>query len=323
MNVAAESWRGDPLRMTSTRSLLSASSILVCLALGGCRERGAREVCGNGSDDDGNGATDCADGACASTAACLSLVTDAGMFDAGPADAPFIFADVPPIDAPGATECGPLDVIFVLDVSTSMEGSLNALRDGIGDVWDAATTLSPDAQFSMIVFVDDALAVNDCAPFATVDALRGAFDTWRSFCSTNESPVSRAQNYDFPENSMDALYVAATECTLREGATRVVVHVTDDTFLERPEVFSAAVTCQHTFPEVSRAFVAQQLRVASFHDTSDYPEGFSRPWESNPGLVEATGGASFSLDEVVAGRVNMGESIRTFVETEYCTPFLI
>ncbi len=312
--------------MTSPRArlaLLSISSLLVSLALGGCRERGAREVCGNGSDDDGNGATDCADSACASTATCMSLATDAGMFDAGPADAPFVLVDAQGPDSPGMVECGPLDVIFVLDVSTSMEGSLDALRDGIGDVWDAATALSPDARFSMIVFVDDALAVNGCAPFATVDELRGAFDTWRAFCSSNESPVSRAANIDFPENSMDALYLAATECTLREGATRVVVHVTDDTFFERPQVFSDAVTCQRTFPEVSRAFVAQQMRIASFHDTADYPEGFSRPWEGEPGLVEATGGSSFSLDAVVSGSVNMGDSIRTFVETEYCTPFLI
>lgn len=323
MIVARIVARGDPPVMTSTRASSLTLFVLLTLAIAGCRERGAREICGNGSDDDGDGATDCADATCASTAACLATSTDAGMFDAGPADAPFVLVDAQGPDAPAVVECGPLDVIFVLDVSTSMEGSLNALRDGIGDVWDAATALSPDARFSMIVFVDDALAVNGCAPFATVSELRGAFDTWRSFCASNESPVSRAQNYDFPENSLDALYLAATDCTLREGATRVVVHVTDDTFLERPAVFSDAVTCQHTFPEVSRAFVAQQLRVASFHDTADYPEGFSRPWESAPGLVEQTGGASFSLDEVVAGRLNMGEAIRTFVEAEYCTPFLI
>lgn len=309
--------------MTSTlRTLVFTGLTLAASLTLGCRERGAREVCGNGSDDDGNGATDCADEVCASVPTCAPT-SDAGSFDAGPTDAPFIFADVLQSDAPGSTECGALDVIFVLDVSTSMEGSLNALRDGIGDVWDAATALSPDARFSMVVFVDDALAEDDCAPFASVAELRGAFDRWRSFCSSNESPVSRAPNYDFPENSLDALWVAATECTLREGATRIVVHVTDDTFLERPEVFSEVVMCEHTYREVSRAFVAQQLRVASFHDTSDHPEGFSRPWEGEPGLVEYTGGASFSLDEVVAGRLNMGEAIRTFVEAEYCTPFLI
>jgi hypothetical protein len=211
----------------------------------------------------------------------------------------------------------------VLDVSTSMESSLDALRTGIGDVWTAASALSPDPRFSLIVFVDDALAVNGCTAFGSVDELRGAFDTWRAFCSSNESPVSRAYNTDFLENSMDALYLAATSCTFREGATRIVVHVTDDTFLERPEVFSDSVTCEHTYAEVARAYVAFELRLASFHDMADHPEGFSAPYEGSPTLVDRTGGASFSLDEVVSGRRDMGESIRTFVQNEYCTPFLI
>lgn len=300
-----------------------ASLLLALLILAGCRDRSARENCGDGVDNDGDGRTDCADDACASVPACMG--PDAGPYDAGPpgADAPFVLADAQGPDAGPVSECGPLDVVFVLDVSTSMEGSLDALRAGIGEVWDSATALSPDPRFSMIVFVDDALAVNGCAPFATVDELRASFDTWRTFCSSNQSPVSRAENYDFPENSLDALYLASTACTFREGATRIVVHVTDDTFLEAPETFSGSVPCMHTFPQVSRAYVALQLRLASFHDTVDHPEGFSRPWGSAPGLVDATGGSSFSLDDVVRGRVSMGDSIRDFVEAEFCTPFLI
>lgn len=308
-------------RLSSHRVLsLRVLSLLGALALGlgGCGERGGNEVCGNGRDDDGDGAIDCADAQCAAHASC-GAGTDAGSA----ADAPFFANDVGRYDAGSNLECGPLDVVFVLDVSTSMEGSLDALRDGIGDVWDAATALSPDPRFSLIVFVDDALAVNDCAPFASVTELRGAFDTWRTFCSSNESPVSRATNYDFPENSLDALYAAAMRCNFREGATRVVVHVTDDTFLERPDVFSEVVPCQSTFSEVARAYVAMQLRLATFHDTTDYPAGFSRPWRGEPGLVERTGGASFSLDEVTRGRLDMGEAIRRFVEGEFCTPYLI
>ena len=314
---------GDARAMTraTTRTALL---FLASLALAsGCRDRSATEICGNGSDDDGDGATDCADSACAGVGTCTA--PDTGGLDAGPMslDAPFVFSDVPQEDGGPPTECGPLDVVFVLDVSTSMEESLDALRAGIGDVWTAASALSPDPRFSMIVFVDDALAVDGCAPFASVDALRGAFDTWRSFCASNESPVSHAYNIDFPENSMDALHLASTACTFREGATRIVVHVTDDTFYEPPAVFSDSVSCEHTYAEVARAYVAFELRLATFHDTADHPEGFSAPWEGNASLVDRTGGASFSLDDVVSGRLDMGESIRTFVQNEYCTPFLI
>jgi hypothetical protein len=83
------------------------------------------------------------------------------------------------------------------------------------------------------------------------------------------------------------------------------------------------VPCEHTYAQVSRAYVALQLRLASFHDTVDYPEGVSTSYRGAPGLVPATGGSSYSLDDVVSGRVNMGDSIRDFVEAEFCTPFLI
>ena len=42
---------------------------------------------------------------------------------------------------------------------------------------------------------------------------------------------------------------------------------------------------------------------------------------TDPGLGMLT--SADSLGSFVAGRVNMGEAIRTFVEAEYCTPFLI
>jgi hypothetical protein len=298
--------------------------VVVGLALvwAGCRERGAPEICGNGADDDGNGAVDCADAECAASAVCVAM-TDAGPSDAGPVDAPYVPIDVNLPDSGLVEECGPVDVVFVLDVSTSMEGTFGALRDGIRAVWDTATRLSPDPRFSMVVFVDDALAVDDCAPFGSVDGLSAAFDHWRSFCSSNASPVSLAPNFDFPENSLDALYLAATACTFREGATRVLVHVTDDTFRERPATFSGSVPAQRTYPEVSRALTAFQLRVASFHDTTEHPEGFSAPYRGEPSLVDATGGRAFSFDDVVNGRLDMGDAIQEFLVAEYCTPYLI
>jgi hypothetical protein len=292
------------------------------LLASGCPERGASEICGNGRDDDGDGAPDCADSACAAAPSCASVV-DAGPIDAGPFDAPFVSIDVNLPDSGLVEECGPIDVVFVLDVSTSMEGTFDALRSGIRDVWDTASRLSPDPRFSLIVFVDDALAVDGCAPFATVDGLSSAFDRWRSFCSSNASPVSMAQNYDFPENSLDALHLAATSCTFREGATRVLVHVTDDTFYERPAVFSDVVPAERIYPEVSRALTAFELRVATFYDQADHPEGFSAPYEGAPSLVDATGGRAFSFDDVVAGRLDMGDAIQEFLVAEYCTPYLI
>jgi len=310
--------------MTSRRLALALALFGILGA--GCRERGATELCGNGRDDDGNGAADCADAACASGPAWASLL-DAGSVDAGPIDAPFVPVDVNLPDAGFVEGCGPLDVVFVLDVSTSMARSFDALRAGIVDIWSTASGLSPDPRFSMVVFVDDALAVDGCAPFASAGDLSAAFDHWRSFCSSNASPVSGLQNYDFPENSLDALQLAATTCTYREGATRILVHVTDDTFLEPPDVFSSTlgtgIPAENTYPEVSRTLRAFELRVAAFHDTVEHPEGFSAPWEGAPSLVEVTGGRAYSVPAVARGTLDMGDAIQDFLVAEYCTPYLI
>lgn len=279
-----------------------------------------RENCTDRVDNDGDGLVDCADSTCASTAAC-SVRTDAGP---DRVDAPYIPVDAWAPDSGLLNDCGALDVVFVIDVSTSMGPAIGALRSGIRDVWDAASRLSPDARFSLIVFVDDALAVDGCAPFGSVDTLSTAFDYWQSFCASNESPVSHAQNYDFPENSLDALQLAARSCSFRPGATRIVVHVTDDTFLERPMVFSDVVPAQSTFAEVSTSYVANELRFASFHGDEAYlPNGYAAPYNGAPSLVEVTHGASFSLPAVVRGELNMGEAIRAFIEAEYCTDFIL
>ena len=282
-----------------------------------CEPRGGRENCTDGIDNDSDGAIDCADSTCISTASC-DLRSDAGM---APVDARFIASDVRFADSNLINDCGPLDVVFVIDVSTSMDEAIGSLRSGIRDVWDAASRLSPDARFSLIVFVDDALAVDGCAPFASVEALSASFDRWQSYCASNESPLSHAENFDFPENSLDALQLAANACTFRTGATRIVVHVTDDTFLEPPSRFSGAIPAQYAFNEVSASYVTNELRLASFHDEDRYPQGFSTPYNGAPGLVAATHGASFSLGAVVAGDLNMGVAIQGFIEAEYCTLF--
>lgn len=295
-----------------------ASSLLVGgLLVSACETRGSREDCTDGVDNNGNRLIDCADSMCVSSSFCVAT-------DAGPerVDAHFQGVDALITDTNLINDCGPLDVVFVLDVSTSMDEAIGSLRSGIRDVWDAASRLSPAARFSLIVFVDDALAVNGCEPFASVEALSSSFNQWQSFCASNESPVSGAENFDFPENSLDALQLAVNACTFRAGATRIVVHVTDDTFLEPPSRFSGAIPAQYAFHEVSTSYVENELRLASFHDVSRYPQGFSTPYAGAPGLVDATHGASFSLGAVVDGDLNMGTAIQGFIEEEYCTPFI-
>lgn len=305
---------------------------LVLALLPACQERvptnEGPSTCANGRDDDRDGRFDCADDDCYGVGLCGGG-GDGGAGDAG-------MADVPRRDVLPEVCAAPIDLTFVLDVSTSMTAEASALRDGIGDIYAAAQELTTDTRFSLVVFVDDALVVNGCAPFSTVGELTAEFDRWRDFCSTNESPVSRIDNADCAENSLDAIYAAATTCTWRPGATHILVHVTDDTFEEPPYEysegpFSGGVTAVHYYNEVLDALVSREIRVGAFAmevpedcgagRSSDTGRGFFTSFRGMTSLPEVTGGRVWDIADVRDGALNMSTAIAEMVDDEYCTVF--
>jgi hypothetical protein len=303
------------------------------------------DTCSNARDDDGDGLVDCHDPACSVFSFCTP---DAGTSDASvdadvdaSLDASADVGDVgPPVDA-GCT--APLDVVLVVDVSTSMAADVANIRASIASVWDTAHALSSDAHLSLVVFVDDALAIDGvppfpdgggCMPFTTADDLGTQLDRWEMFCATNESPVSHLQNHDCAENSLDAI-MAGVACPLRDGSTRVLVHVTDDTFVERPGVLSGewggGVHVQFNYVEVTTALTDRHFHVGVFGQSGvgddcgaghspDVGRGFSSDFGTLPSLPEATGGRFWDLREVRAGNVDVATSIDDFLRDVYCAP---
>src|SRR5688500_7649068 len=158
-------------------------------------------ACSDSVDNDGDGLTDCDDIACGVHPWCAGGELDAGTRDTGPVG----FDTGPRLDAgPIPPACStPIDVAFVIDVSTSMADDVAAIRAGLTSIWNATSMLTSSPRFGMVVFVDDALAVNDCASFATVEEMQAEFERWRAFCSSNRSPMSMTMNSDCAENSLD------------------------------------------------------------------------------------------------------------------------
>lgn len=263
--------------------------------------------------------------------------TDAGPggpMDAGPRPDGGVRDSGPPIDAPLPLCTAPIDVVFVIDVSTSMADELARIRTGIASIWTAAQALTTDTQFSMIVFVDDVLAVSGCAPFDSVTAMQAEFDSWRTFCASNNNPGgSPGSNMDCPENSLDALYEAAM-CPWRTGATRILVHVTDDTFVERPATLSGTfgdgVPVQRTYDEVVSALTGAEIRVGAFTapgageecgagSSPNVGQGFHENYLGRPSIPMATGGRAWSIRDVRAGTLDMATAINELIAAEYCT----
>jgi hypothetical protein len=137
-----------------------------------------------------------------------------------------------------------IDVVFVLDTSSSMDFVLTKLEQQIAQVVTASNMVAADSHFGLIVFQDNHFLDNKGSSgtvHTTAATLQSQFKYYKdTFTAYNRNPGDGStgpttQNPICEENSLDALYAAAKDFPWRDNATRVVILATDDTFLERTD----------------------------------------------------------------------------------------
>ena len=231
----------------------------------------------------------------------------------------------------GASCTQNIDIVFVMDVSTSMGAFLNKLADEIPVVDAKVKEIAPQSvpHYGLVVFVDDVAVANAAAPYEDVFALQQEFSKWASF-SANESQVSGiGSNTTYPENSLDALHDAATKFAWRPAAEtlRIVIHTTDDTFWDGP-TNQDGVAILHGYDETVDALQQEQVRVFPFAnkmggawEAVDVSAGWFGPYLGDPAIPDATGGSVFELDHVLQGQVSLSASINQSVIDSFCQPY--
>ena len=139
-----------------------------------------------------------------------------------------------------------IDLVFVLDLSSSMNAVLGTLEREIDRVVDAANKLQAGAQFGLVTFVDN-VKLDETGPLEAgrvhteASSLGTAFAHYQAvYTAHNRNPGDgpngpTTQNPICEENALDALYEAASAYPWRAGSTRVIIVATDDTFLEAPD----------------------------------------------------------------------------------------
>ena len=235
-------------------------------------------------------------------------------------------------DSGGPSACEQdIDVVFVMDVSTSMGPFLSALADQILVVDQAIESLDLPAppHYGLVVFVDDVALVSEGQPYADAAELQADFRTWSEFTSSNNQVSGEGTNTTWPENSLDALHGAASSFAWRpaESTLRIIIHTTDDTFSEAPDVVNE-VPVQHDFPQTVQALQDASIRVFSFTadiggscECDDISAGWSSPHHGDAPLPEATDGARFDIDEVLDGTLDLSEAINGAIEEAVCQPY--
>jgi len=267
---------------------------------------------------------------------------DAGVND-GSADAGDTKADMPldggaDLSADATNDAGSdadeecyenIDIVFVLDVSTSMSLFLQKLEEEIGVVWSFAEGLDDDPHFGLVVFVDD-VTVASSQSYLTVEDIQADFNTWYTHTSTNQQTQSSTRNMDYPENTLDALMAAAEQFEWRDinETLRVIIHATDDGFFAFPESFASGIPVEHTYYEVVDALRERQIRVACFAarfggmgDQVNVEMGYFSRYGAYESIPEETSGAVYEIDQILDGQLSLTAAINDYVISEFCSPY--
>jgi len=148
-------------------------------------------------------------------------------------------------------DTGAVDIVFVLDITSSMRGYINTVRDNIAHLAITLDTLGYDYAFGIVVYKDPDF--RNLTPFGR--DLTSDTTTIKSWLSS----ISTGGGGSDPEDALHGLWVATHDMHWRPGATRVIVLVTDvcfctdsssiipppcpscTTHFSRPEVYDAIV----------------------------------------------------------------------------------
>jgi hypothetical protein len=224
-----------------------------------------------------------------------------------------------------------VDIVFVMDVSTTMGPFFDKLEDEILVVHQALMEydLPSEPHYGLVVFVDDFTLVNAGVPYTDVNELRADFAEWNNFTASNQQTKGGGFNSTWTENSLDALYAAAAGFQWRPNADtlRMIIHTTDDTFWNGPTT-ADGVDILHNYPETVDLLQSKEIRMFTFAaliggqcDCDPVGAGFFSDFQGQPALPEQTGGAAYNIDEVLAGVQSLSTAITTSVEDSYCEPY--
>lgn len=236
-------------------------------------------------------------------------------------------------DVDGTDDCTQdVDIVFVMDVSTSMGPLLDALADEILVVDEAlaALGLPNPPHYGLVVFVDDAAILGVGAPYPDVATLQQDFQSWSAFTSTDAQIGGGQANSTWPENSLDALYLAAAGFQWRpagDATLRMIIHTTDDTFWDGPTTANGE-SIAHGYDEVVGALQQRSIRTFSFAGQlggscacEDVTPGWSTPYQGKTPIPEATDGDVFDIDLVLAGQLSLSAAINDAVGQTMCQPY--
>ncbi len=192
------------------------------------------------------------------------------------------------------------DVVFVLDVTSSMQWAIDDLKNGIGKFAEALGKARINFRLALVTFQDITV------PGERVTVIEFNGDPFTSDPTVFRDEVSRLRasgGDDIPESSLEAV-TAAAKLSFRKDATKILLLVTDAPPKVVPETRTAAAV-QDAVKRVQDAEIDSVHTVVQRFDEAVY-----KPLTTAG--ADKGGGKYFNLGDVVRGEEGFDELLATF-----------
>ncbi|AWM41236.1 hypothetical protein GobsT_01470 [Gemmata obscuriglobus] len=121
------------------------------------------------------------------------------------------------------------DIVFVLDVTGSMQNQIDGLKNGIGTFSRDLERAKVDARFGCVAFRDLTMPERDPVTYPSLQVLKFQGDAFTADAAKFAAAVGRqraAGGGDDPESSLEAI-IEASKFDFRKGAVRTLILITD------------------------------------------------------------------------------------------------
>ena len=191
------------------------------------------------------------------------------------------------IIAPDDTDTRTVDFVFVLDVTGSMGGEINAVKNNIKAFADNLNK-SIDYRLSLVTFRDDVI-------IDSIEKYNPSKGEWTHDVDTFKAWVSETKlgwGGDWPEGSFEAVGKATEHFSFRKGAQKFIILVTDAASHSKGDDTSYVDPSGSTF-DYDQATLISALQAGGF---VCYVAGPANTQFKGPGsITEETGGKWYSI----------------------------
>jgi hypothetical protein len=199
-----------------------------------------------------------------------------------------------------------LDLVFVLDVTSSMGAALDALRDNLLALAVALGKSGLDARFGAVGF-GDSVPLESVAPLPLTEDLQTFGEVLQTWQVVNGG--------DAPESGLDALAYSHGAMTWRPGAQRALVLVTDAPLHDAFDGSGASTASLVALLDE----LAGQASVHVIGPGEGRPAFEQARWPTAELVGCASGGSRQSLAEFLANPVADSPLVRGLSQSLFCT----